>query len=102
MAPARKPPPGASWKPAEWDVPDAGAVQALARGEASPEQQRRALDWIITAAGGTYDLSFNPDSDRATAFAEGRRFVGLQIVKLIKLNLSQYRTAKGGAPDEQH
>lgn len=102
MPPARKPPPGASWLPPKWDVADAGAMQALARGEASPDQQMRSLDWIINAACGTYDLSFNPDSDRATSFAEGRRMVGLQIVKLIKLNLSMLRTAKGGAPDEQH
>ena len=98
----RRPPPGAPWIPASWDDADAGAVQALARGDAGPEQQKRALDWIINLACGTYDLSFSPDSDRATSFAEGRRFVGLQIVKLIRVNLARLRTAQGGAPGEQH
>jgi hypothetical protein len=97
----RRPPPGAPWLPPKWEVPDAGAMQALARGDASPAQQQRALDWIVTAACGTYELSFNPDSDRATAFAEGRRMVGLQIVKLIKVNLARLRQANGGSPDEQ-
>ena len=48
----RRPPPGAPWLPPKWDVPDAGALQALARGDASPAQQQRALDWIVTAACG--------------------------------------------------
>lgn len=50
--------------------------------------QQRALRWIIERAAGTYDQSFTPDSPRLTDFAEGRRFVGLQIVKLLKINLS--------------
>lgn len=76
-------------EPPHYENVDVGAVQALASGTASPDQQRRALDWIITAASATYDQSFNPDSDRLTSFAEGRRFVGNQIVKLTKLNLSK-------------
>jgi hypothetical protein len=36
----------------------------------------------------TYDLSFRPQSQRDTDFAEGRRFVGLQLVKLTKINLA--------------
>lgn len=62
------------------------SIQALARGEASAHQQQQALRWIIEQAAGTYDLSFSPESDRATSFAEGRRFVGLQLVKLTKIN----------------
>ena len=84
---AAKPPPGAPWAPVEYEPADIGAIQAVARGTAEPHQQMRALRWIVEAACGTYDLSFRPESDRDTAFAEGRRFVGLQIVKLSKLNL---------------
>ena len=89
-APTRQP-----WHPAEWEVPDAGALQALARGEAAPEQQRRALMWIIESASGAYEQSFVPDSDRVTAFLEGRRSVGNQIIKLIKINLETLRKANG-------
>jgi hypothetical protein len=79
--------------PPEYENADVAAIQALARGDASPEAQRRALDWIINAASATYDQSFHPDSARLTDFAEGRRFVGNQVVKLTKLNLSKLQKA---------
>lgn len=76
--------------PAAYELADAGAVQAMSRGEASPEQQIRALKWIIEQASGTYEFQFYP-TDRETAFALGRGHVGQQIVKLTKLNLSSLR-----------
>lgn len=69
-----------------YEVADVSALQALARGDADADQQKRALDWIIRKAALTYDVSFQPESDRATAFAEGRRFVGLEVVKLLSLS----------------
>src|SRR5258707_423599 len=100
----RKPPPGASWLPPKWELADAGAMQALSRGEASSDQQKRALDWIINAACATYDMWFEPGGEeggRATDFGEGRRMVGGEIINLIKVNLSKLRTAHGGHQDEQ-
>ena len=81
------------WKPAEYELADASAMQALLNGTADSNQQRRAIDWIVQIASGAYDLSYRPGSDgeRDTAFAEGRRFVGLSIVKLTKLNLMTLR-----------
>lgn len=66
---------------------DAYAVQALAAGSASPGQQQRVVKWLFEQAARVDDLSFRPgqDGDRATAFAEGRRFVGLQFAKLMNL-----------------
>ena len=64
---------------------EAFAVRATAKGEATDEQQRLAMKWIIEKACATYDLSYRPNSDE-TILAEGRRFVGLQIVKMINLN----------------
>jgi len=78
---------------APWEIPDAAALQALARGDATPEQQQRALDWIINVGAATYQTTFHPESDRASAFAEGRRYVGLQVVKLLKLQLNTIREA---------
>ena len=80
-----------AWYPPDWELADASAIQALERGEATPEQQKRALKWIVETASSTYDLSYRPESERDTAFAEGRRFVGLNIVKLLKLQLSLLR-----------
>jgi hypothetical protein len=56
------------WDPPPADEYDIRAVKALAAGVASDGQQRRALDWIIRCAAGTYDLSFRPgvDGHRAT------------------------------------
>ena len=72
--------------PPVWEKADAAAMQALAQGTADKAQQQRALNWIIYGAANTYDLDYRTDP-RDHAFVSGRRFVGLQIVKLIKLNL---------------
>lgn len=80
-----------AWMPAAPKMADAAAIRALARGDATPEQQTRALTFIVEALCGTYDLSFRPNSERDTCFAEGRRFVGLQVVKLTKINPEVYK-----------
>lgn len=77
----------APWAPPAYELSDATSLQALARGDASEDQQRRALKWIIENAAGTYDLEYRKDA-RDHAFVSGRRFVGLQIVKMLKLNTS--------------
>ena len=60
---------------------DIHAIKNLYLGEASPEQQTRAIEFIVKSLCKTYDLSYRSDSERDTAFAEGMRHVGLQIVK---------------------
>ena len=79
----------APWKPPAFDPADAAALQALARGTASTEQQKRALDWIVMKACGTYDFAYRPGSEgeRDTCIALGRQMVGQQIVKLIKVKI---------------
>jgi hypothetical protein len=92
------------WKPCEWDPEDGFAIQAVMAGRASEEQQRRAMSFIVNQICGTYDLSYRPTSDRDTAFAEGKRFVGLQCVKFSRLNIAQLRgkqTEQGETPKEQ-
>lgn len=69
--------------PAPVDLADAYAIAALQSGTASDEQQKRALRWIIYAAARTYDVSYRPGSERETCFAEGRRFVGLEIIRVL-------------------
>ena len=93
MANIKKPLDKDPWKPVTVELADTTALQALAEGKANEGQQKRALDWIIRAAAGAYDLSFRPglDGDRVTAFAEGRRFVGLSIIKELHINASRVR-----------
>ena len=83
----KKPPTVEPWHPAPYDDADTYAIKALAAGVANEGQQKRALDWIVNTLCATYDLSYRPGSDRDTAFAEGKRHVGLQLVKLVKLVL---------------
>lgn len=87
--------------PPQWEPADVAAIQALQRGDASPDQQRRALDYIIINLAGTYDLSYRPDSDRDSAFAEGKRFVGLHLVLATKLNLAAIRQAKRNSSTQE-
>jgi len=76
--------------PPPYDLADASALQAMQRGEATAEQQSRALKWVIEQAAGTYQFQFYP-TDRETAFALGRVFVGQQVVKLLTVNISSLR-----------
>lgn len=59
------------------------ALKAMSRGEAEPHQQQVLLDWIIKEASGIGAQSFRAGDPYATHFADGRRFVGIQIVHLM-------------------
>lgn len=92
------------WIPPEWDPEDAHAVQAFMQGRASQDQQLRAAGFLVNQLCGTYDLSYRPSGDRDTCFAEGKRFVGLQLVKFAQLNIARLRdknSEQGAAPKEQ-
>lgn len=86
----------AAWLPWRWedDVPGAAAVQAVADGRADADAQQLAIKTIVEKLCATYDMSYSPDSERDSAFAEGKRFVGLQIAKLIRLNYSTINKRK--------
>src|SRR4051812_7230668 len=91
----------APWKPAPYEPADAAAIQALQAGAATPAQQKRALAWIIRECCRTYDLSFRPggpDGDRDTAFAEGRRAVGLQLVTMVNVKIGLITKREGEQP----
>lgn len=74
--------------PASWKEFDAHSIQALAQGRASDAQQKRALDWIINRACGTYDRSAVSENANETFFNEGRRDAGRQILYLMKIDMS--------------
>lgn len=83
--------------PAPYTVAIAEAVKAVAAGNASPGQQKAAMDWIINHAAGTYDETLVPGQADVSAYRAGRRNVGLQLVKLINvpINLLKPDTSKG-------
>lgn len=76
--------------PADYDELVVYAVRAVYLGEASAAQQKLAWEWIMYVSGagdGFQDLSYRPggeDGRRQTDFAEGKRFVGLQIRKMLR------------------
>mgnify|MGYP001616833519 CR=1 FL=1 len=83
------------WAPPDRDDAVIWASLAFSKGQASESQQRLLWDWMMyaTGAGDAYsDLSFRPGEEgrRATDFAEGKRFVGLQL----KSNLHPMRRPK--------
>lgn len=73
------------FRPARYEQYDALAIKAVAAGKASEAQQQRAMQWIIHAAAMTYDETFVPGRSDLSDFLQGRRSVGLQIVKLINV-----------------
>ncbi len=84
------------WLPADYDAGDHHAVQALAEGRATAEQQRRAWDWMLFAAG-IGDLSFRPGGvtgQRETDFAEGKKWVAEQMLKLARANPAIHERGK--------
>jgi hypothetical protein len=85
-APVRKrPQERRPYKPSPCEKADVFALKALAAGVASEGQQKRALEWILKVACGIGDNTYYPNSERDTTFAEGKRFVGLEIVALINM-----------------
>ena len=61
-------------------------MQNLARGIASAEQQMHALKFIVERLAGTYEQAWFADNERESCHAAGRRFVGLELVKLCNMS----------------
>jgi len=72
------------WFPAEYDERHIAAVKAVAEGEATSDQQKLALAWIVNDVSMTGQQSFVPGKADVTNFIEGRRSVGNQILKLVR------------------
>jgi hypothetical protein len=78
------------WLPPWYDETVIYAVRAVHEGTANKGQQQLFWRYLMYVSGGTdefSDLSFRPDGEggeRETVFAEGRRFVGMMIRKLLR------------------
>lgn len=85
------------WHPtSDYDAGDVGALQALRRGDARPDQQQKALQFIVEKIAMAHDQSFVPGQPDVTAFIEGRRSVANQINKMLGINISAvFSTTKG-------
>ena len=97
MTTASEPKSSAPWMPIKYVKADVAALQAMRRGEANADQQKRAMEFILETICDRHGMSFRPggpEGARDTDFAEGRRFVGNQIVKLTKLQLGKIKEDK--------
>jgi hypothetical protein len=72
----------------EFKAADVAAIQAMEAGTATPDQQKRAFEWLLVGAARVRQPSFQPNDPHGTAFAEGRRYVGLQIGLMRTLNVA--------------
>lgn len=76
-----------------WQMPriedaDIFALQAVANGSANSAQQQRAYEYVLRSLCETERMTFWPggeDGKRATDFAEGKRWVGLQLRRIEKM-----------------
>ena len=78
---------GQPFEPAQYDNSIVAATRALANGEANEGQQQLFWKWLIEEVSGYFDLSFRPGGDdgrRLSDFAEGKRFVGSQCLKMLQ------------------
>jgi hypothetical protein len=103
LAPRKRPvseQPALPWQLPRVEPADIFAVQALERGNASEAQQRRIYDLVrrLTAC---ERMTFYPggeDGRRASDFAEGKRWVGDQWRRLLRMR-PQHEGVPLGAPE---
>lgn len=82
---------GSAWQECQtWEPADAAAIQALFRGDANEAQQKRAINFITNDLCALPFLAFDSKNQRNTDFALGKQSVGHAIVRLMRLNVSQF------------
>ncbi len=93
-----KAPFNAPWLPLKPKKADVAALQAWGNGKATADQQIRAFGYVLKTICDLYGMSYRPgaDGDRDTSFAEGRRFVGNQILAVANTPLSKIKEEKPG------
>lgn len=62
----------------------AAGMKALMTGTAEPHQQMKVFDWMLKQAAGIGTQSYRPNDPYATAFMDGRRFVGIMMMMLVE------------------
>lgn len=63
---------------------EAYAIRALATGKANEGQQAMVWQWLVNATG-LKRTSFRADNARLTDFAEGARWIGIQLADALTL-----------------
>lgn len=94
---------GFPWELPKYELADVSALQALQRGEASPDQQQRALNFITYQIAALREDKFFPggiEGQRATDFALGKEFVARRIAYFLSINTGAF--TKDGVSKSEH
>lgn len=75
----------------EHNLADVMALKAVYAGTATPEQQQRAMLWLLKKGCMIGGISETPGDEAATHHKEGRRFVGVCINDLINEPVDEIR-----------
>lgn len=80
-----------------YELADASALKAVFAGTADPEQQKRAINWILKVPCSLGDWPYVVGDADQTHVHLGRQFVGHQIMKLIQAPLGEMRRREPNA-----
>jgi len=81
-------PPYAPYNPPKMSSAIVYAAKAVFAGEALKDQQRLFIEWLTIEVCRTRDLPWFPgglEGDRDTCLANGKRFVGLSVLRAIDM-----------------
>lgn len=79
------------WIPADYNSAVVTAVQQLMDGTCDAHLQKQFMHWLIVECCDTYGMSFRPEDKGghdAMVFAEAKRYIGNQIIKMSKMKAS--------------
>ncbi len=90
------------WAPPILELVEVAAIQAVAKGNASAEQQMRAMRVIVEKICRRYDMPYCPGAagERDTNFALGRMSAGTSLTSLLNAPLRNFKDPDA-APTEQ-
>jgi hypothetical protein len=89
------------WAPPLLVLPEIVALQAVAKGTASAEQQQHAMRVIVEKICQRYEMPYCPGTDgaRNTDFSLGRMCAGTILTSFLNANPKNFKS--GAAPGEQ-
>ena len=76
------------------DITNSYAIKALFTGTANEGQQIKAMKCIVEEICNTYGMTYDPQSERQSAFNEGMRHVGRVLVGIANISLGQVKKAE--------
>lgn len=90
------------WAPPMIDLPELAALQAVARGNATADQQQRAMRFIVERICQRYEMPYCPgaNGERDTAFALGRMCAGTILTSFLNADINNFKDPNS-APREQ-